>query len=42
MLELKLRLRYRAVDMYKSCALIGVVALNEGLGGLFGEAERGV
>ena len=41
-MESELGLRHRAVDMYKSGTLVGVVALHEGLGGLFGEAHGGV
>lgn len=38
-LKVELRLRNRAVDMDKSGTLVGVVALHEGLGWLFGEAD---
>jgi hypothetical protein len=39
-LKMKLRLRDRAVDMYKSSTLIGIVTLYKGLRWLFGEASR--
>ena len=38
-LKRELRLRCRAVDMYKSGTLVGVVAVDSSLGGLFGEAD---
>lgn len=42
MLEVDFRLRHGAVNMYQSCTLVGIVAMDEGLCGLFGEAERRV